>query len=54
MARYDLILPDLQMPGLDGFLLMGGLKKIEADDYLPVIAITAQPSYKLRSLAAVR
>jgi PleD family two-component response regulator len=50
--RYDLILLDLQMPGLDGFLLMEGLKKIEEDSYLPVIAITAQPSYKLRALAA--
>jgi PAS domain S-box-containing protein len=50
--RYDLILLDLQMPGMDGFEVMEGLKKIETDGYLPVLVITAQPSHKLRALAA--
>ncbi len=50
--RYDLILLDLQMPGMDGFQVMEGLKEIEADGYLPVLAITAQPGLKLRALAA--
>jgi serine phosphatase RsbU (regulator of sigma subunit) len=50
--RYDLILLDLQMPGIDGFEVMKGLKKIEEDGYLPVIAITAQPELKLRALEA--
>lgn len=50
--RYDLILLDLQMPGMDGFQVMEGLKKIEPDGYLPVIVITAQPAYKLRALDA--
>ena len=49
---YDLILLDLQMPGMDGFEVMEGLKGIEADGYLPVLVITAQPSHKLRALAA--
>ncbi len=31
---------------------MEGLKKIEADGYLPVIVITAQPDHKLRALEA--
>ncbi|MHB1085742.1 MAG: GGDEF domain-containing response regulator [Thiobacillus sp.] len=48
--RYDLILLDLQMPGMDGFQVMEGLKEIEADGYLPVLAITAQPGLKLRAL----
>jgi putative two-component system response regulator len=50
--HYDLILLDLQMPGMDGFQVMEGLKKIEPDDYLPVLVITAQPSHKLRALEA--
>ena len=49
--RYDLILLDLQMPGMDGFQVMEGLKKIEMDGYLPVLVITAQPEHKLRALA---
>ena len=50
--RYDLILLDLQMPGMDGFQVMEGLKKIETNDYLPVLVITAQPGHKLRALKA--
>ena len=50
--RYDLILLDLQMPGMDGFQVMDGLKEIETDAYLPVLVITAQPGHKLRALNA--
>src|SRR4249920_2973814 len=50
--RYDLILLDLQMPGLDGFHVMEGLKTNAADGYLPVIVLTAQPGHKLRALHA--
>ena len=50
--RYDLILLDLQMPGMDGFQVMEGLKEIETDGYLPVLVITAQPGQKLRALQA--
>ena len=50
--HYDLILLDLQMPGMDGFQVMEGLKEIETDGYLPVLVITAQPDHKLRALAA--
>jgi len=49
--RYDLILLDLQMPDMDGFQVMEGLKDIETEGYLPVLVITAQPSHKLRALA---
>ncbi len=48
--RYDLILLDLQMPGMDGFKVMEGLKKIERDGYIPVLVITAQPAHKLHAL----
>ena len=50
--RYDLILLDLQMPGMDGFRVMENLKEIETDSYLPVLVITAQPDHKLRALNA--
>ena len=50
--RYDLILLDLQMPGMDGFQVMEGLKEIETEGYLPVLVITAQPGHKLRALQA--
>jgi adenylate cyclase len=50
--RYDLILLDLQMPGMDGFEVMEGLKEIEIGGYLPVLVLTAQPDHKLRALKA--
>ena len=50
--HYDLIMLDLQMPGMDGFQVMEGLKDIEKDGYLPVLVITAQPDHKLRALKA--
>src|SRR5208283_4010900 len=50
--RYDLILLDLQMPGMDGFQVMESLKTNDADSYLPVIVLTAQPGHKLRALQA--
>ena len=50
--RYDLILLDLQMPVMDGFQVMEGLKTNIADRYLPVIVLTAQPGHKLQALQA--
>lgn len=50
--RYDLILLDLQMPVMDGFAVLEGLKAIETEAYVPVLVITAQPGHKLRALQA--
>ncbi len=50
--RFDLILLDLQMPGLDGFGVMEALQADNDDSYLPVVVLTAQPGHKLRALEA--
>jgi PAS domain S-box-containing protein len=49
---YDLILLDLQMPGMDGFQVIEALKTSDTDAYLPVLVLTAQPGHKLRALQA--
>jgi len=48
--RYDLILLDIVMPAMDGFKVMEALKEVEADGYMPVLALTAEPAHKLRAL----
>ena len=50
--HYDLILLDLEMPEVNGFGVMEELGAIESDAYLPVIAMTIQPAYKLHALKA--
>jgi len=40
------------MPELNGFQVMKGLKEIEQEGYLPVLALTAQPSFKIAALEA--
>jgi len=50
--RYDLILLDIRMPGLDGFQVMEGIRKIETGDYPPVLVLTAEPGHKERALQA--
>jgi DNA-binding NtrC family response regulator len=50
--RYDLILLDLLMPGMNGFEVMEGLRAIEKSSYLPVLVITAHQEEKLRALKA--
>jgi CheY-like chemotaxis protein len=49
---YDLILLDLQMPGLDGFGVMQELRTDQGNGCLPVIVLTAQPVHKLQALQA--
>jgi CheY-like chemotaxis protein len=50
--RYDLILLDLQMPELDGFRVLEGLKRVETDDYISLLVMTAHPGHKRRALQA--
>lgn len=47
---YDLILLDLQMPGMDGFAVMEGLKEFERDGYLPVVALTGEAGHRNQAL----
>ena len=49
---FDLILLDLQMPGMDGFQVMQQLQQMQSGGYLPVLVITAQPGQKLRALSS--
>lgn len=48
--HYDLILLDIEVPGMNGFQVMDGLKKIEAEGYPPVLALTAEQAHKLPAL----
>jgi len=48
--EYDLIVLDVQMPSMDGFAVMEGLREFERDGYLPVLAITGEPGHRMRSL----
>ncbi|MDD5176389.1 MAG: response regulator [Sterolibacterium sp.] len=48
--RYELILLDIEMPGMDGFQVMERMKEIKTDHFPPVLVITAEPNHKLRAL----
>ena len=50
--QYDLILLDLQMPGMNGFQVMEGLKEVETNGYLSVLVITAHSIHKQLALAS--
>jgi DNA-binding response OmpR family regulator len=49
--RYDLIMLDLQMPGMNGFAVLEGLKSIDGDMAL-VLVLSADPAQMVRSLEA--
>jgi CheY-like chemotaxis protein len=49
---YDLIILDLEMPGMDGFGVIQALREADPGHYPPVLVITAQPAHKLRALEA--
>ncbi|HEX8614563.1 MAG TPA: EAL domain-containing protein [Telluria sp.] len=50
--RYDLIILDLHMPGMNGFQVMEALAPMETEAYLPVLVVTAEPDKKLAALDA--
>lgn len=46
--RYDLILMDLQMPGMDGFETAAAIRKLPGYGTVPIIALTANFSDEIR------
>lgn len=50
--NYDLILLDIQMPCLDGFQIMQGLKSINSGGSIPVFVVSAQPNHEQPSFKA--
>jgi diguanylate cyclase (GGDEF)-like protein/PAS domain S-box-containing protein len=50
--RFDLVILDLHMPGMDGFEVMEALRPLEPGSWLPVLVVTAEPDKKLAALEA--
>ena len=50
--HYDLILLDLQMPGMNGFQVLESLKEIEVNGYVPVLVITAHSIHMQLALSS--
>lgn len=48
--HYDLILLDIQMPGMDGFEVMQRMREIGPDNYPPVLVVTAESGHMQRAL----
>lgn len=49
---FELILLDIQMPVMDGFQVIDGLKVIESVSYPSILVVTAQPDHKARAMQA--
>jgi diguanylate cyclase (GGDEF)-like protein/PAS domain S-box-containing protein len=50
--RFDLVILDLDMPGMDGFAVMRALAALEPDAWPPVLVATSEPDQKLAALEA--
>ena len=52
LNRYELILLDLQMPLMNGFQVLEGLRNAEGKQRVAVLVLSADPSQMVRSLEA--
>lgn len=50
--HYDLIVLDMQMPRMNGLEVMQALHEVEKTDYLPVLTVSGESSYKIAALKA--
>ncbi|GAB4356163.1 MAG: hypothetical protein OHK0021_00460 [Bryobacter sp.] len=50
LQKFDLVLMDLQMPGMDGFMTTERLREIPGYEQTPVIALTANAGEEYRKL----
>lgn len=48
--RYDLILLDIQMPRMDGFEVLKGLRSLEEGSDVAILVLTADPGQMVRVL----
>jgi CheY-like chemotaxis protein len=48
--RYDLILLDIQMPRMNGFEVLAGLRSAPDDDPVAILVLTADPAQMVRAL----
>jgi diguanylate cyclase (GGDEF)-like protein len=50
--NFDLILLDIEMPGMDGFQVMSALQESDCHGYAPILVVTAHGEHKLKALAS--